>query len=727
MEFSALTDCTPADWQQWIGRNIAVRDGGIELDSEPSLVVDRLSPSARDITADADGRLYTLQPSGAVFRHDEQRSVEDRLWVADGGDDEGADGGDDEGAEPRAICVVGQRLYVVDGAGSLTVVSTRLQRPIGRIETGVGEPVTMATAGSQLYLLDGDAGAVCSLQPDGSTETVFDSLSRPIDMAVDEAGAIYVLDSAADHRAIRKQASTGELLDGRILVGRNRQLVKHSPDGETNPGPFPLSTVETTDGTSVTPTQITAGSGSTLRLVGLTDGDEAIVADLNPDTSTLRERQRLDNRCRVLTTPTASPDGASYAVTGDDACLRLEPTDTHVRGADGQHRGWAYRQFDAGESIQWHRLTVDCERPTASSHLRLSYLASDDPAPLDEPLSAVAGLDDSVLVAAGIETVWELLAADPTELAALDDELTVSEATDAVDTAVAAVETALSDRWQTVDPLSTDILLSEATGRYLTVRLELVGSPTVTPRVRSLRAFWPRQSYLQYLPELYQDGSASADFLEEFLSTFGTVFSELEREIETATQYLDPAATPSETLPWLADWIGVDAPVDWPTAATRELIATAPDRYRKRGTRDGLRELLGLYLRHVSPPETSPGDQFVPSNGEGLEGVDHGLCILEPRALDDIESTALRTAYETVLPGQQSVAVYAGPFDDPDHRAAVEAIIDAETPAHVQGSLVELDAAFTLGVDSFLGSTTRLSERRFELGETTLGDTAVLD
>ena len=716
MEFPAVTDRTSTDWQGWIGQNIVVRDGGIELASESSLTVDRLSQSARDITVDADGTLYTLQPSDAVYRHDEQRSIEDRLWRAD------------TDAEPRALCVVGDRLYVVDETGSLAVVSTRRHQLIGRIETGVGEPVTMAAADGRLYLLDGDAGAVRSLQPNGSTETVVESLSRPIDMAVDARGAIYVLDSTADHRTVRKQAATGELLDGQVVVGRNRRLTKHTPGGETNPGPFPLSTFETTDGTPITPTRIAAAAESPPRLLGVTDsGDETVVGDLDPETPTVRERHRLDDRCQVFKTPAASPGSVSYAVTGDGVPLRLEPTDTYVRGVNGQYRGRAYRQFDAGESIQWHRLTVDCERPAASSHLRLSYLASNDPSPLEEPVSAVTGLDDSSLAAAGIETVWELLSYDPAELAPLDDELTVDAARDALGAAMDAVETALSERWQTVDPFSEDILLSEATGRYLTVRLELVGSPTASPRVNSLRAFWPRQSYLQYLPELYRDDTASSAFLEQFLSTFGTVFSELEREIETATRYLDPAAAPSETLPWLADWIGADAPVDWPTAATRELIATAPDRYRKRGTRDGLRELLGLYLRHSSPPETTPGDRFVPSDGEGSNGVDHGLCILEPQALDGIESTAVRAAYETVLPGPQSVAVYAGPFDDPDHRAAVEAIVDAETPAHVRGSLVELEPAFELGAGNFLGNTTRLAERQFALGASTLGNTAVLD
>ncbi|MFD1642805.1 phage tail protein [Halohasta litorea] len=718
MEFSAVTEHTDTDWQQWAGRNIAVRDGGIELASEPSLTVDQLSPTARDITVDADGTLYALQESGTVSRHDKRRSVEDRLWRADGG------------AEPRALCVVGERLYVVDEMGTLAVVSTRLRQSIGTIETGLDEPVTITAADGRLYLLDAAAEAVFTVQHDGGVEAVFDSLSRPLDMAVEETGDIYVLEAHADHRPVQKQASTGELLDGRIPVGRNHRIRKRTVEENIDPGPFPLSTFETTDGdeTSVMPTQIATGTSSPLLVMGSTStGDETLVGAVDPGTSSVLERHRLDGRCRVFRTPAASPAGVSYAVTGDGSCLRLDSTDTHTQDSDGRYRGRAYRQFDAGGSIQWHRLTVGCDRPTASSQLRLSYLASDDRSPLDEPLSAVTGLDESLLASAGIDSVWELLSAPPAELAALADELTVDEVSGCLDAALAAVETALSDRWQTVEPQSTDVLLSEATGRYLTVRLELVGSPTETPRVSSLRAFWPRQSYLQYLPELYQDDADSAAFLEQFLSVFGTVFTGVEREIETVTRYFDPAAVPSETLPWLASWIGADAPVDWPTAATRELVASAPQHYRKRGTREGLQERLALYLRHISPPETPPGDRFVPGESDNLKGVDHGLCILEPQALDGIESRAVSEAYETALPGEQSVAVYAGPFDDPDHREAVETIIEAETPAHVRGSLVELEPEFRLGVDSFLGSTTRLSERQFELGAAALGETAVLD
>jgi len=507
---------------------------------------------------------------------------------------------------------------------------------------------------------------------------------------------------------------------------------KQSPDGEIDPGRFPLSTFETASEESVTPTRLASPTDSPLLLVGRTADDQSVVADIDSETSHLRKRGRLDSACRVIRTPQAA-DGGSYAVIGETTALRLDPTVRRVADSDlGGCVGRAYRQFDSGtNAVQWHRLAVDRSRPAAGTQLRVSYFGSDDPSPFDESLSSLTGLDDSLLSTAGIETVWELLAVDPATLAAHSEELSVDDVRACLDTTFEAVETATDSRWQTVES-PTDLLVSEATGRYLTVRLELIGGPTVSPRVDSLRAVWPRQSYLQYLPEVYQDPSESAAFLEQFLSVFGTAFTDFEREMETVTQYLDPEAVPTEALPWLAEWLGVDR-VDWPTPALRELVASAPQLYKMRGTKAGLRDLLMLYLSHLSSPDMPPTDRLVPDDRSPTSvdvdpsTVDHGLFILEPADLDPIESLAAKTPYKTTLSGSRSIAVFAGPFDDPDHREAVVEIIQQETPAHVEGSLVELEPELTLGGDTFLGVNSRLGDRNLELGEAALGETAVLE
>lgn len=721
MEFSAATTLRATDWERWACRNVTVDDGGIEIASEPSVRIEQLSFPAVDIAVGPDGTQYALRPSGAVYRHDQQRGIQHALLGADSHDL----------PDPSGLCVSGDRLYVLDTSGTVAVVSTRLQQPIGTIETGLRMPVTITAAAGRLYLLDTAVGSVVSLQSDGTVETVFGSLSSPIDMTVADNGAIYVLDKQDDHRPIQKQSSTGEILDGRILEGRHRVVRKRSSNGDTDPGRFPLSDFETASGESLTPTRLTSPPDSPLLLVGQTTDDRSVVVDVDPETSKVRKRGRLGSDCRTMCSPHAA--NGSYAVIDETTTLRLDPTVRRVSDSDaGGCVGRAYQQFDSGtNAVQWHRLVVDRGRSTAGTQLRVSYFANDDPSPLDESISSLTGLSDSLLSTAGIETVWDLLATDPTTLAACSEELSAEDVRGCFDTAFEAVETATADQWKTVES-PTDLLVSEAIGRYLTVRLELIGGPTVSPRVDSVRAVWPRQSYLQYLPEVYQDPSGSAAFLEQFLSVFGTAFSEFERETDTITQYLDPEAVPTEALPWLAEWLGVDR-IDWPTPAVRELVAAAPQLYKTRGTKSGLRDLLMLYLSQLSPPNTPPTDRLVPDDRPlttvdvAPSAVDHGLFILEPDDLNTIESAPAKQAYEAPLSGSRSIAVFAGPFTESDHREAIVEIIQQQTPAHVDGSLVELESELTLGGTTFLGVNSRLGDRCLELGEAALGGTTVLE
>ncbi len=395
--------------------------------------------------------------------------------------------------------------------------------------------------------------------------------------------------------------------------------------------------------------------------------------------------------------------------------------------SDGATTGVAYRQFDAERTaVQWHRLVIDHQEPAAGTQLRVAYVASDEPTPLEESLAAICGLSKSVLQAAEIETIWEFLARKPSELAELSDNSpeTIRKAQDrTLSKAVAAID----DQWQ---PASTteDILLAAAKGRYLTVRVELVGTQQASPRVESVRASWPRQSYLQYLPEIYQDTDG---VLEQFLAVFGTLFTDIEREIQTVTELIDPRATPAEALPWLAAWLGVETPAEWPLPAIRTRLAAAPEHHPTRGTRDGLRNMLALYLAHIEPAEPLDSARLVPSEQTpvgmdvDLEEVSHGLWILENADLESI-GPAATDAYSRPFSESESVVVYAGPFEQQSHKRAVEKIIDRQTPAHITHRLVEIGTEWRLGHNGFLGETSRLADRSFKLGGTRLGSTAHL-
>lgn len=725
MEFSALTTHTPTDWEQWATSNIEIHNGGIELAAAPSLSTRQLSQTAIDIAVDAAGNRYLLEQSGVITRHNSHRGIEHRLWQPE---ESGL-------TNPQSLSVSDGRLYVVDEAGSVAIFETRLQQPIGTVETDTETPVRVTAVDGECYLLAVTAGEINRLRSDGSLQTVFETTgTRSVrDMALTECGKLYALETRVDDGAIEAYESTGDRLSRSRRRGSQRRIRTQSlddePDNELNSKTFPITTFETDCGASLTPHRIATGVDATLLVAGTTEHGESVLATLDVDSSTLTTRQQFDTACVGLTTPVADTDGASYAVF-ESGCVRLKPTETYVRGPDGQYRGVAYRQFDAGSTaIQWHRLALGCAQIGGETRLSVDYFASDESSPLAEPLSAVSGLPASLLATLGVETAWELLAIEPTEITAHADSVTRSEAQNALDAVQTAIETATDGHWKTADA-TEDILLSAASGRYLTVRLELVGTRRASPRINTLAASWPRQSYLEYLPELYQDSESDA-FLRDFLSVFGTLFTDIERTVETTTEYFDPDATPAAALPWLAEWIGIEIPDEWPTAAARTLVSAGPQRHRSRGTKDGLRNMLGLYLSHISPGEPLPSDRLVPSKPSqmGMEiemdAVDHGLCILDGEAVALLPSST-PTADGQPSTHRQRVVVYAGPFAEPAHRTAVERIIERETPAHVEGHLIELEPEFRLGTETVLGTNSRLNSRSFELSGTRLGETAVL-
>lgn len=371
----------------------------------------------------------------------------------------------------------------------------------------------------------------------------------------------------------------------------------------------------------------------------------------------------------------------------------------------GSAAGVAFRRFDAGETgVEWHRLTLTASDPGPTPGLDVRWLASDDPEPLAASLRALDGPDSTAITAldeSGIESVWDLATADAPALARSVDaaRVTVESWQSA---AVAAVERSVDD-WHCVD--DADTLLGDASGRYLYVAVALDGDSGSRPRLERLRAFCPRLSYLRYLPAIYR--TVDDPFLERLLSVFESFFDGVEREIETVTAYLDPQAVPPASLPWLESWLGIDADERWPTAARRAYLDRAAELTALRGTRRGLVETIELYLRHA-------------------DTAAERVCCLEPSAFDCIESDRLYQAYTARLDGPRSFLVFVGPFEDERHRAVVESIVDAQSPAHASGTVVPLSPGFDLSGSAVLGWNTRLTGRGAELGETALGSDAVL-
>jgi phage tail-like protein len=161
-------------------------------------------------------------------------------------------------------------------------------------------------------------------------------------------------------------------------------------------------------------------------------------------------------------------------------------------------------------------------------------------------------------------------------------------------------------------------------------------------------------TYLKYLPAIY----SADDFLGRFLLIFETILSPIERTVGNLHYYFDAQITPPEVLPWLASWLGLVLDERWPEEQRRALILAAVELYQWRGTRRGLSEFLRLYT------------------GLAPEIVEHGVG---RRAATTAEAFRFTVRVRAPDPAQVD-------------RAVVEAIIEAEKPAHT-GYTLEIVAA----------------------------------
>lgn len=272
--------------------------------------------------------------------------------------------------------------------------------------------------------------------------------------------------------------------------------------------------------------------------------------------------------------------------------------------------------------------------------------------------------------------------------------------------------------WTEAEQLNPrDVLLHHANGRYLWLSLELIGSEYTSPEVESVRVYLPRRSYLHHLPTLYGGDPTTGDFLRRFLAIFETAFAEFDDELAGFTQYLDPHGVPDESLPWLESWFAVTAEQSWSVEARRTFLERAPALYKKRGTRAGLRELLEIYLgqdgsskrRRKREPFFSIVE-YADLQCQTASGHDRGRF----------------DTFADLLSSPREFLVLLDPAIDEETRRTIERIVDMEKPAHTAGRTISLQPWIRLDDHSYLGVNSRLPDREFIVGASTLGETTVL-
>ncbi|MEM6253938.1 MAG: phage tail protein [Cyanobacteria bacterium P01_D01_bin.156] len=277
-----------------------------------------------------------------------------------------------------------------------------------------------------------------------------------------------------------------------------------------------------------------------------------------------------------------------------------------------------------------------------------------------------------------------------------------------------------------------ELLFQDIQGRYLELRLTLVGNGRSTPLVRSLRVHYPRFSYLrEYLPKVYQQDPVSVSFLDRFLANPEGVFTTVEGLIAQVQTLFDVRTVPTDAVDWLASWIGLALDPGWSDYQRRLLIAQAPYFFQRRGTQIGLLQAILLTIY----PEFGP--QIFQDNVAELcptvRIVERFLTRTQPGIVagdpTDPELTLTGDIINDAKARAHRFTVMVPTTLSANTQQLVERIVTLEKPAHTAFTLKQYWALFRvgevrLGLDTVLGQggqfdTFRLGQ--FALAEASLG------
>ena len=205
---------------------------------------------------------------------------------------------------------------------------------------------------------------------------------------------------------------------------------------------------------------------------------------------------------------------------------------------------------------------------------------------------------------------------------------------------------------------------------------------------------------LDYLPAIYREDPFLNCYLAAFekllLGRNDGVIAEtrsLEETIDAIPDLFDPRVTPKDFLPWLASWAALSLRADLGEGEQRGFVANIIQRYRRRGTKENLIELLKIFTQ--TTPEID--EDAVPS--------------------DDFKKQYPQFAKDERPLHFFKVSVW---LTDPTHetvkrkREIAHAIIELEKPAH---TFYELETRFS---SMRIGNYSDQGKYRATLGEDTL-------
>ncbi len=294
-----------------------------------------------------------------------------------------------------------------------------------------------------------------------------------------------------------------------------------------------------------------------------------------------------------------------------------------------------------------------------------------------------------------------------------------------------------------------DMLFRENTRRYLWVKIVLsTVDENLSPSINQMKVLYPRESYLRYLPAIYQENPigqedpVSRDFLERFLSIFETVFYDLETRIYDIYKYFDPDMIDStDFLNWLASWLNIAVEDEWDDTIKRRFIRNAYMLYKQKGTLSGMEKLIETYTgkKPLIREPSRIGEPLVLDVGRNfILGINSLLLKTPVRGFRLGEDSIIGMA---ALIDGDIFKVSGDPFSSTAHWFTVvldislmdktfnekmlKRILDREKPAHTMYNLIVM-GDMKGSSEIYVGMNTRMPDQHFRVGDNSIIGSGIL-
>lgn len=240
-------------------------------------------------------------------------------------------------------------------------------------------------------------------------------------------------------------------------------------------------------------------------------------------------------------------------------------------------------------------------------------------------------------------------------------------------------------------PAAQSVLLHDVVGRYMWFVISTYCPQGESAGFSGGVVYFPKRTWMEYLPDIYSQGIEDNPFLERYLSIFQTLYDDLGEKIEGFPKLLDAASADDRQLRQLAGWLGIGCVEVWNEEQLRYLVANAHRMYRLRGTKAGICEFVKLYTGEM--PLVAEQHQLEHFSGNealyrllrNLYGDDSGIFTILLRA--------------SCLPTEKEVS-------------DIQKIIEHVRPAWMDFKLVILRPYILLDSYSYLGINSSLGQYR---------------